>query len=178
MMTLKYTDTIMKEESRYSGRVVMYKIISRYRCTKIVTKPLFGKRHLAPQNVHSCRKLERTTRLATWAAHAAVKYFHDEQSTNKTNKQFQTKNLRMSKAFHPNYFSYGPYFAGLQNLQDHFFGVHLLPKQLELHSFRRNITIRSPIRGCRANRQRWFWSLLEDNCKACAPRTALARPLI
>ena len=58
MMTLKYTDTIVKEESRYSGRVVMYK-------TKIVTKPLFGKRHLAPQNVHSCRKLERTTRVAT-----------------------------------------------------------------------------------------------------------------
>ena len=96
---LKYTDTKMKEESRYSGRVVMYKIISRSKCTKIVTKPLFGKRHLATQNVYSCRKLERTTRLATWAAHAAVKYFHDEQSTNKTNKQFQTKNLRMSKAF-------------------------------------------------------------------------------
>jgi len=93
-----------------------------YKCTKIVAKPPFRKGHLARQNVYPCWKLERTTRLATWAAHAAVKYFHDEQSTNKTNKQFQTKNLRMSKAFHPNYFSYGPYFAGLQNLQraDHF----------------------------------------------------------
>ena len=33
-----------------------------------------------------CRKLERTTCLATWAAHAPVKFGHEEQSTNK-NKQ-------------------------------------------------------------------------------------------
>ena len=103
--------------------------------------------------------------------------FMTSSQQTKTNKQFQTKNLRMSIAFHPNYFSYGPYFAGLQNLADQFFGVHLLSKQFELHSFRLNI-IRTPTRGCRANRQPWFWSLLEDNCKACTPRSALARPLI
>ena len=92
-MTLN-TDTKTKQESCYSARVVMYRRPHRYKCTKIVTKPLFRKRQWARQSVFPCRKLERTTCLATWAAHAAVKFGHDEQSTNK-NKQCQTKNPRM-----------------------------------------------------------------------------------
>ena len=62
----------------------VYKIILRlyrYKCTKIVTKPLsFRKRHLARQNVYPCRKLERTPCLATWAAHAAVKFGQADSS--------------------------------------------------------------------------------------------------
>ena len=86
-MTLN-TDTKTKQESCYSARLVMYRRPHRYKCTKIVTKPLslFRKRHRSRQSAFPCRKLERTTCLATWAAHAAVKFGHDEQSTNK-NKQ-------------------------------------------------------------------------------------------
>ena len=63
-MTLN-TDTKTKQESIYSARVVMYIRSHRYKCTKIVTKPLFRKRHRARQSVFPCRKLERTTCLAT-----------------------------------------------------------------------------------------------------------------
>ena len=59
------TDTKTKQESIYSARVVMYIRSHRYKCTKIVTKPLFRKRQWARQSVFPCRKLERTTCLAT-----------------------------------------------------------------------------------------------------------------
>ena len=67
------TDTKTKQESCHSGRVVMsIKILYRWK--------------LPQQNVYPCRKLERMPRLATLAPHAAVKFGHEEQSTNK-NKQ-------------------------------------------------------------------------------------------
>ena len=58
----------------------------KYKCNKIVTKPLFRK--LQHQNVYPCRKLERTPCLATWAAHAAVKF---GRSTNKKKQTVPNK---------------------------------------------------------------------------------------
>ena len=57
------TDTKTKQESCHSGRVVMSIRLYRYKCTKIVSKPLLWK--LPRQNVYPRRKLERIPRLAT-----------------------------------------------------------------------------------------------------------------
>ena len=149
----------------------------RYKCTrsKIVTKPSFRKRHLTRQNVYPCRKLERTPCLATSAAHAAVKFGHKEQSTNKNKQTVPNKESENVEGLPSKLLLIWPFVKILcmsseSSKSGSFFSVHLLSKQFELHSFRLNITIRSPFRSCRPNRR--FWSLLEENCKACTPRTA------
>ena len=171
------TDTKTKQESIYSARVVMYIRSHRYKCTKIVTKPLFRKRHRARQSVFPCRKLERTTCLATWAAHAAVKFGHDEQSTNKNKQTVPNEESENVEGLPSNLLFIWPIekilcISSKSSKSGSIFWVHLLTKQFELHSFRLIRTIRCPITGCRANRQ--FRPLLWDNCKVCTPRTALA----
>ena len=175
-MTLN-TGTKTKRESCYSARVVMCIRSHRYKCAKIVTKPLFRKQHRARQSVIPCRKLERTTCLATWAAHAAVKFGHEEQSTNKNKQTVPNEESENVEGLPSNLLFIWPFvkilcMSSKSSISGSIFWVHLLTKQFELHSFRLNITIRCPITGCRANRR--FRPLLWDNCKVCTPRTALA----
>ena len=171
------TDTKTMQESIYSARVVMYIRSHRYKCTKIVTKPLFRKRQWARQSVFPYRKLERTTCLATWAAHAAVKFGHDEQSTNKNKQTVPNEESENVEGLPSKLLFIWPFekilcISSKSSKSGSFFWVHLLTKQFELHSFRLIRTIRCPITGCRANRL--FRPLLWDNCKVCTPRTALA----
>ena len=136
-MTLN-TDTKTKQESCYSARVVMYRRSHRYKCTKIVTKPLFRKRHRARQSVFPCRKLERTTCLATWAAHAAVKFGHDEQSTNKNKQTVPNKESKNVEGLPSNLLFIWPFvkilcISSKSSNSGSIFWVHLLTKQFELH---------------------------------------------
>ena len=139
----------------------VYIWLYRYKCTK-----------LPRQNMYPCR----SPRLATWAAHAAVKFGDEEQSTNKNKQIVPNEESENAEGLPSKLLFIWPFVKILcmsseSSKTGSIFCVHLLSKQFELHSFR-------PIRGCRVTRRRWFWSLLEDNCKACTPRTALAHPMI
>ena len=124
-MTLN-TDTKTKQESCYSARAVMYRRSYRYKCTKIVTKPLslFRKRHRGRQNVYSCRKLERIDLFGDLSS-ACSSQIWPWWAVNKQ-KQANSAKQRIRECrgtFHPTYFSYGPswrYFACLQRA-DQFF---------------------------------------------------------
>ena len=139
----------------------------RYKCTKIVSKPLRWK--LPRQNVYPRRKLERIPRLATWAAHAAVKFGHEEQSTNKNKQTVPNEESENVEGLPSKLLFIWPFvkifcISSESSKSGSIFWVHLLSKQFELHSFRLAVTIRSPIRSCRANGR--FWWLLVNNCKA------------
>ena len=171
-MTLN-SDTKTKQESCYSGRVVMYIRLYRYKCTTIVTKPLFWKRHLARQNVYPCR----SPCLATWAAHAAVKFGHEEQSTNK-NKQTGPFVESENAEGLPSKLLFIPPFVKIvcMSSESSKSGSIFVCCLSNLSCTASDSTSRSDLPS--ESVRQWFWSLLEDNCTARTPRTALAHPMI